>query len=512
MRVAIRTDAGPLIGTGHLMRCLALAEALRAQGAECVFLCRGAGLGALAERIRADGHCFIPLPDAADPTPNQDGPPHAGWLPGGQLADAASCLAALAGQGRADWLVVDHYALDHRWEALLRPAVARLMVIDDLADRTHDCDLLLDQNLLDDMRGRYKGRVPSNCATLLGPQYALLRSEFAADAKKPRVSVAELPRILVMYGGADAGDLTGRTVAALGRIGWRGPLDIVAGPLYAELERLRALVATLPGTTLYAPARDVSSLMHEAGLALGSPGVTSWERCACGLPTVAIAQADNQEGIGRTLADAGAHWYLGRADALSDELLDYTLRALLCNPYALRAMGRNARRVCDGRGAQRVAGFLINGTTMYARPATAADATMLFDWRNDPRTRRYFRNPAVIALDEHLEWFTRALSDESRLILVVCCGQSPVGCVRFDLDGDSAEVSIYLDPSRHGCGLGSGVLRAALDFLHAERPWVTVCSAEVLTENAASEAMFASCGFRVRSSWLEYRKPVQWPA
>ena len=509
MRVVIRTDASPLIGTGHLMRCLTLAAALRSQGAGCTFLCRGTGLGALAERIRADGHRFIPLPDAEGALPDQEGPPHADWLPGGQVADAASCLAVLSSQGRVDWLIVDHYALNHRWEVLLRPVVDRLMVIDDLADRAHDCDLLLDQNLFDDMRERYRGWVPSNCATLLGPHYALLRSEFASGVKKPRVSAAEPPRILVMYGGTDASDLTGRTVAALCRIGWRGPLDIVAGPLYAELESLRALVAMLPGAMLHAPARDVASLMHEAGLALGSPGVTSWERCACCLPTVAIAQADNQEGIGQTLADAGAHWYLGRADALSDELLDYTLRALLCNPSALLSMERNARGICDGRGAQRVACFLTNWTTMYARPATAADGTMLLNWRNDPRIRRYFRNPAVIGLDQHLEWFTRALSDESRLILVVCRGQTPVGCVRFNLDGDSAEVSIYIDPSCHGSGLGSGVLRAALDFLHAERPWVNVCSAEVLTENVASEAMFANCGFHVRSSWFEYRKPVQ---
>lgn len=491
------------------MRCLALAEALRAQGAECTFLCRGAGLGQLDERILAGGHRLIPLPDAAKPAPDREGPPHAGWLPGGQVTDAASCLAALAGMAQADWLVADHYALDHRWEALLRPTAARLMVIDDLADRNHDCDLLLDQNLLDDMHERYLARVASNCVTLLGPRYALLRNEFAVGAREPRVDATELPRVLVMFGGADAGDLTGRTVAALVRIGWSGPLDIVVGPLYARGERLRALAATLPGATLHAPASDVANLMLGAGLSIGSPGVTSWERCTCGLPTVAIAQANNQEGIGQALADAGAHWYLGRKEALTDELLDHTLHALLGNPRALQAMARNARRVCDGRGAKRVASFLVDRATLYARPAAATDGPMLFDWRNDPRTRRYFRNPAALAMDQHMEWFARVLSDESRLMLVVCREQTPVGCIRFDLNGESAEVSIYLDPSCHGTGLGSGVLRAALEFLHTERPRVIICRAEVLAENAASAAMFASCGFRVRSSWLEYRRHVQ---
>jgi UDP-2,4-diacetamido-2,4,6-trideoxy-beta-L-altropyranose hydrolase len=509
MRIAIRTDAGPLIGSGHLMRCLALADALRAQGAECMFLCRGAELGALAERVKAGGHRLVLLPEAARIAADSDAPVHGDWLPGGQVADANSCLAALAGPWRADWLVVDHYAIDHRWEALLRPAAARLMVIDDLADRTHDCDLLLDQNLFDSMHERYQGLVPSNCTTLLGPRYALLRDEFAACAKAPRIRASDHPRVLVMFGGADAADLTGRVVAALVRIGWRGPLDIVAGPLYANLECLRLLVAKLPGATLHAPAHDVASLMQTADIALGSPGVASWERCACGLPAIAISQADNQEGIGQTLADAGAHWYLGRAEDLDDEILDHTLCALLGNPGALQTMARNAQRVCDGGGARRVAGVLVNRTTMYARLATAADATMLFDWRNDPRNRRYFRNSAALTLSRHLEWFNRVLSDESYLMLVVCRGLTPIGCVRFDLDGGSAEVSIYLNPSLHGGGLGSGALRAALDFLHTERPGVNICSAEVLAENAASAAMFASCGFRVSSCWFEYRRPIQ---
>lgn len=511
MQVVFRTDASPVMGAGHLMRCLALAAELRSQGATCIFLCRGQGLGALADRILAEGHRLLSLPEAATTAPEPGDLPHAAWLPGGQMQDAARCLAALGSLGRqgpADWLVVDHYAIDHRWETAMRAAARHTLVIDDLADRQHTCELLLDQNLVEGMQLRYQSRVPPGCTTLLGPRYALLRAEFASATEGPADAAAAATRperILVMFGGADAADLTGRTLAAIAQAGWQGPLDVVVGPLYQRLDRLRTLAASLPQATIHVATTHVSTLMRAAGLAIGSPGVSSWERCACGLPALAIAQADNQEGIGRALADAAVHWYLGRSESLTDALLVHSLQALLGNPDALQSMARHARRLCDGRGARRVSNLMADRARLQLRLATAADARLLFGWRNDPRTRRHSRNAAELELGQHLQWFDRALADGRRLLLLGCLGTTPVGCVRFDLDATSAEVSIYLDPDRQGGGLGRSLLRAALDFLHDQRPGVQVCRAEVMSENAASAALFAQCGFRLHSQWFECR-------
>jgi UDP-2,4-diacetamido-2,4,6-trideoxy-beta-L-altropyranose hydrolase len=511
MQVVFRTDASPVMGAGHLMRCLALAAELRSQGATCIFLCRGQGLGGLADRIFAEGHRLVSLPEAATAVPETDDLPHAAWLPGGQMQDAARCLAALeslGSQGPADWLVVDHYAIDHRWETAMRGAARRTMVIDDLADRQHACELLLDQNLVEGMQVRYEGRVPPGCTTLLGPRYALLRAEFASGSEGPADAAAAAgatrpERVLVMFGGADAADLTLRTLAAIAQADWPGPLDVVVGPLYQRLENLCTLAATLPQATIHVAAAHVSTLMNAAGLAIGSPGMSSWERCACGLPALAIAQADNQEGIGRALADAAAHWYLGRSESMTDELLVHSLQALLGNPDALQSMARNARRLCDGRGARRVSRLMADRASLQLRVATAADAQLLFGWRNDPRTRRHSRNGVELELTQHLQWFDRVLNEDRRLLLLGCLGTTPVGCVRFDLDGTSAEVSIYLDPDRQGSGLGRSLLRAALDFLHAQHPGVQVCRAEVMSENAASAALFARSGFSLHSQWFE---------
>lgn len=354
MRFLFRTDANSTIGTGHLMRCLALASALVSDGSECVFLCRTAGLGGLAERIVEAGHKLLLLSES-HASQDSDGPPHAGWLPGGQAYDAAACIDKLAGWQSVDWVVVDHYALDYRWESAMRRISRRIMVIDDLADRQHACDLLLDQNLVSGMGERYKAIIPSRCLCLLGPKYALLRPDFARV--KPSFSKNKTERglrVLIMFGGADAADLTSRSLEALIRMGWKGQIDVVAGPLYLHHDRLGSLLANLPQAILHAPARDVAGLMRKSDVMLGSPGVSSWERCACGLPSVVVAQADNQEAIGLALATVGANRYIGRAEVVQVGCIENELMELTSKPERLQAMAMTAAKICDGLGVERV--------------------------------------------------------------------------------------------------------------------------------------------------------------
>lgn len=495
------------------MRCLALAAPLRAAGAECVFLCRGAGLGALTARIAAAGHALLALPEAAGQAAAVADEPvlaHARWLPGGWRNDAATCLRLLAEQPAADWLVVDHYALDARWQQAMRGSAQRLLVIDDLADRRHDCDVLLDQNLVPGMVSRYDGLLPKGCLSLLGPRYALLRSEFGApqEVATEAAEVPETARLLLMFGGADAQKLTLRSVEVLERMRWGGVVDVAVGPLYPELEALREVVARLPGGRLHAPAESVAALMHRADLAVGSPGVSSWERCACALPALAIAQADNQEPIGRALGVAGAHFYLGRAEQVSDADLEAALRLFLANAPARAAMRAAAGKICDGRGAERVARHLL-APSLAIRLAGPDDAKLLFDWRNDERTRCQSFDPRPLEWSSHLAWFEKTLANPDASVLLACHGDMPVACVRFDAVGDRARVSIYADPDLHGHGFGRAALLAALDWFRAERPAVGVVEADVLQGNAASHSLFVSAGFR--PAWARYERIQERP-
>lgn len=505
MRIVIRTDASAQIGTGHLMRCLALASGLKAKGGECLFLCKSPTEGPLVARIRESGHSLAVLPAGSGQDPDIGGPAHSHWLPGGQGEDSKACKKILAADGPVDWLIVDHYAIDRQWESVMRDVAPRIMVIDDLADRQHDCDLLLDQNLVASMESRYDGLVPRNCIRLLGPRYALLREEFSARKMVASVEHPVAGRVLVMFGGADPADLTGRALDALIAIGYPGPLDVVAGPLYTELDGLNERLRRLPQAQLHVSPANIHELMRRASVAIGSPGVSSWERCACALPTISISQADNQEPIGTALAQAGAHWYLGRVNQLPDDLLRNSILALLGNTHALGIQRKSASLICDGKGVSRVATLLCARARYTARHASLLDGQMLYEWRNHARTRMHFRNPDPLDHTEHAAWLERLVACSSRAMFLVAEGGCQLGCVRFDIDGSVAEVSIYLNPKFHGRGIGPAILLTAMDRLRIERPQIRNFRAEVLDGNVASGLLFQMCGFQIRSRWFETR-------
>jgi UDP-2,4-diacetamido-2,4,6-trideoxy-beta-L-altropyranose hydrolase len=365
--VVFRTDASLQIGTGHVMRCLALADALAAQGARCRFIGR-VHAGHFLEMVRSRGHDALALPLeplsplVATAAPTQPPLAHASWLGGDQDADARATLLAFAG-ARADWLVVDHYALDATWERALRTACRRLLVIDDLADRDHDCDLLLDQNL-----GRrpadYAARAPPHARVLAGPRYALLRPQFAAlrEASLARRRSPEwaIQRLLISLGGVDCDNATGAVLKALRDAPAVLPADcavtVVMGAQAPWLDDVRALAARLPWSTdVRVAVDDMAALMAESDLAIGAAGGTSWERCCLGLPALLLVLAANQARVAGEIGAHGAAIVLTRSDAgqfASTLVLDPLAEA--SRPSQLRCMSEAAANVADGLGCDRV--------------------------------------------------------------------------------------------------------------------------------------------------------------
>jgi len=491
--VVFRADANPTIGTGHLMRCLALANALAAEGLRCLFLCRAAGIGALAERIRQAGHDLRLLTEGSPAATAGDDPPHGRWLPHGWAADLALCRQALAGEPTADWLVVDHYALDARWESAATFAHRRL-IIDDLADRPHAGDLLLDSGLHSDPAARYRPWLNADCQLLAGPRYALLRPEFAAR-RQVRAVNATPPHLLVLFGGADADDLTGQTVALLEQLPQPWTADVVVGDLYPHRQVLDERLAGQPHLRLRVAPPDIAALMAQADIAIGAPGTTSWERCVLALPTIAIAVAANQESMAEALARQGAHLYLGRSSRLADTPLLSALSLLMGNPGWRQAMSQAAASITDGLGSRRLVRRMATAEVSI-RPARLADAEILHRWRDDPRVRHQSFDTRPIPWPDHLAWCERTLADPARALLIASRQDEAIGCVRFDLSPPTARVSLYLDPNRLGQGLSIPVLNAAADWLVTHHPEVGQLRAEVRAGNAASRAAFLGAGYQ----------------
>jgi UDP-2,4-diacetamido-2,4,6-trideoxy-beta-L-altropyranose hydrolase len=347
-RVIIRVDASVEMGMGHLMRCISLANALASKGTEAYFLTRGHAAG-LAGLIEANGHRAQQLPDP------ERAEAATRWLPTTWQHDAEQTLEAIDRIGPADWLIVDHYALDARWERMQRQRVPRILAIDDIADRLHDCDILLDQNLVAAMETRYRGLVPAGCRLLLGPRYALLRPEFAEQRKSVAGRSGEVRRIVVCYGGSDPSNETAKALGAIKRLS-AGPLeiDVVVGLSNPHGDSVAALCRELPRAALHRGADNMAQLMARADLAIGAGGVMCWERCCLGLPTVAVDIATNQVGALTALAAAGALVYLGSADSVDEGQMARCLDTLLRDPAQTRAIGEKASALVDGEGLNRV--------------------------------------------------------------------------------------------------------------------------------------------------------------
>lgn len=327
MRVAIRADASVALGSGHVMRCLTLAQALRRQGAQVLFLCRRLP-GHMGETIRQQGFELR-------------------WL-GAESARGDQQVR----RGRPlDLLVVDHYGLDRRWEEAMRPCARAILVIDDLADREHTCDLLLDQNLLPGLQHRYQGLLPPGCRQLLGPGYALLRENFYREALRPRPR-RDIRRLLVFFGGSDPANLTGRALREIAETSLGA--DVVIGAGNPHRADIQALCGSSGGHwTLHVQTERMPELMAGADLALGAGGSSHWERCVLGLPALVVTVADNQVTTTRLLQEQGACWWLGDKDSLPEGSFRQALVTLRRYPEMLTAMSGAARKVVPVDGGTR---------------------------------------------------------------------------------------------------------------------------------------------------------------
>ena len=519
--ILIRCDASLLIGSGHVMRCRTLARELQRRGAEVSFLCRrqpGALITLLEEEF-----AVLALPE--QPLLPCDGLKgrnlYSSLLGCSQDQDAAQCLGVLAEAGiiSANWLVVDHYGLDACWEAQLLKGLSEsdeapnLLVIDDLADRPHKADLLLDQNFFGEAtHQRYQDLVPLHCRQLLGPQYALLGPEYAQlhPLVPPR---SRLRRVLVFFGGVDPDNLSGLALEAL-----LDPalaelaVDVVLGLQSPHRQAVEELVARRPNTTLHGPLPSLAGLITRADLAIGAGGATTWERACLRLPSLVVAIAENQLPFSEALDQAGHLQLLGDGARVTAEQIRSALLPLITEPK----LGKAVTALTDGWGSPRLAMAMLGPQgAINLRPAIAADEALLLHWANDPQVRANNFSQEPIAPKDHHQWFQEGLTDSNRLLLIAATADGcPFGQIRFGrqpasalADSREAAVDLSLDRCARGNGLALELVRLGLQVLEHRWGPGSESMAEVLTSNTTSNACFVRAGFTSDSELLSDSPP-----
>ena len=491
MKVAIRVDASCQIGTGHFMRCLTLANTLIQKGAKTRFLSRHLPVH-FKKMLEQKGHELNMLKGESEES-NDDGLFYSHWLGTSQRQDAVDSLQAL-GNESWDWLVVDHYALDKRWEIELRKSAKKIMVIDDLADRIHDCDTLLDQNLHADMELRYRQKIPPSCRMLFGPRYAILREEFRKVRETVKVRAGEVRKIMVFFGGIDADNYTGKAIEVLSQLDRKSiKIDVVIGTQHPVRKAIES-ACKHHQFICHVQTDKMAELMAAADLAIGAGGVATWERCCLGLPTLAICTADNQ----RAQIDAVAAMGLLVTPKINNDFIDgikHCIMALIDNEDQRNRISTRAMNEVDGYGVIRIAGAL-GFQDIRIRKVLEEDSVNLFEWRNHSTIRKVSKNTDAILWEDHQKWFRNVFSDPQRILLIGENDGSPIGVVRFDVRNEEAEISIYLVPGLEGGGMGRELLKKAELWLAESKPAVNKVVAHVRENNFPSKRLFERAGYQ----------------
>ncbi len=484
-KVLIRADGNAAIGSGHLRRCLTLAIELRDRGHECLFVCSHSPQS-FNGLVSAAGFTFFDLPYAGNFS---------------EASDAKLVMEAVASHAPFNVVVVDHYQLGRAWEQALRAVASIVVVIDDLADRHHDCDFLID--VAPGASDRYHVFVPSSCRMLLGTNFALLRPEFRALRSARHISPEPIARVFISFGGADTTNFTGLAIAAVRRALPNVMINAVVTAMSPHREALEQQAADDDSLQIDVDAENMAELMMASDLAIGAGGSTSWERACLGLPSIVVAVAENQfhtvdalQSLGCAVAVAPGPQFVSDTSCI--------IGILSASPALRQSMSSAATSSVDGLGAIRIASAILP-TKIVLRPVNEHDSRLVWEWRNAPEIRSTAIDSAVIPWDHHCIWFTGRISDANTVMLIAEDARGGVGVVRYDFDGADANVSIFLAPGNSGRGLGSIILRDGEQWVMTRHPKIKRFHASIRPENAASIALFEGANYHTTVISFERR-------
>lgn len=472
--LVIRADANTQIGTGHIMRCLALAQAWQDGGGEAIFM-MAMKVPALEERLKSEQMRVVNL--LVEPGSSDD----------------ALQTANLALETKAIWVVVDGYHFSAGYQRIIKELGLRLVVIDDYGHAHHYyADFVLNQNIYAH-DGLYANKAPYT-QLLLGIRYVLLRREFTKWRTWQRKIPNVASKVLVTLGGADSENVTLQVIQALQQIrAEKLEVLVVLGasnPHYVEIE---SVIRDSPfPIQLQSNVENMSELMAWADIAISGGGTTSWELAFMGLPTLILVLADNQQPIAEWLDTKNVAIHLSDVEELADQIISGIQQ--LFAPKVWEDMSRSGRDLVDGKGAQRIV-RLLKRATIKLRSVQEEDCELLWKWSNDPTVRMASFSSDPIPWQEHTAWFNRKVRDPNCIIYMALNEQDiPLGQVRYQIDKSEAVISITIAKDFRGLGYATALIRKASQKFWASYDVHTI-HAYIKPSNEASVRAFVKASF-----------------
>jgi UDP-2,4-diacetamido-2,4,6-trideoxy-beta-L-altropyranose hydrolase len=473
----VRTDASTQIGTGHVMRCLALAQAWLDEGGRVVFLSSNFPAG-LLPHLQEDGIRLCDL--SAVP---------------GSPQDAVEC-AKFAQEIGASWIIVDGYHFNADYQKVIKDQNLRLLFLDDYGHADHyHADMVLNQNCC--ASEEFYPHKESHTQLLLGPKYVLLRREFLRWREWRRTISEKAARILVTFGGSDTQNVTMKVIQVLERVKHSDlQVEIVVGAGNRCRDSIQEYVVNAKQNyELLCSIDTMAEVMAWADMAISAAGGTCWELAFLGVPSLLLLTAENQNGNAQYMEESHAAKIIGRAADLELHDLAQAIESFVQNEEVRKIMSEKGRQLVDGFGASRVSAALMK-EGLFLRPAMPTDCCILWEWANDPVTRAMAINKNPIPLADHVRWFEQKMKNAQSVILILEHDAVPAGQIRFDIGEDqTTEIDIAVAPSHRGRSLGTWLLREGIRYFLSFNQSVKTILGRIREENQSSQRIFEKSGF-----------------
>lgn len=493
-----RTDSSKLIGTGHVMRCVRIAEALCAAGENVAFICRRLE-GSKVDYVKTKGFHVFGLDQGIESEVLTDEPADDCWLPVSEEVDASQTIEILS-KFEGATLIVDHYALGIAWERAVRPSVSRLVCVDDLPPREHHCDVYINPSRLSLRPSDLAPYLSEGCRTLVGPRYAMLSPAFAEINKQRKAGVsANGDAIFICFGGMDRDGWTFKVIEIFMRPEFlRYKLEVVVGSSFPMVDRLKKMAEDRGLMVIHQDVSNVFDVMAKCQIGIGAGGTMSWERLSAGLPSVALGIADNQNELISDLVCNGLCVGCSVNSETSQDYIACLVQYLIENSALQESIREKGLLTVDGNGIARVLSLLTQNPISF-REASTEDVDSIFEWRSHKEILEVSESgERNLSYEKHVEWMHGVLGDDKRVLLIAEIDDEPIGVCRFDLsDCGEAIISVYSVPESKKRG---GLIRASSSWIFDNYPSVKSVHAIVLEENKKSMHAFLSCGYEQKKS------------
>ena len=479
IKVLFRVNSSYNLGSGHLSRCIALAEELDSRS-EIYFLCEDLP-GNNNDWVLQKGLNLISFKNM-------------------QPKDDIEIINEISNQGDPfDWLIIDDYKKDISWELLIKKNFKKILVIDDLADRKHYCDYLLDQNYFQNSKSRYIKLVPEHCTLLTSTKFCLLKKTFNKNERKELKLFRKRKKIFVCFGASDPNGHSIETIKAINNSKLEySQVDVFTTKKNQNLTLLKKECLLTNNCKLHIDSDQISKYLSESDLAIGAGGTMCWERAYYGIPSIVFGISNNQKKVLKELIRdgfaIGESWHPNP----DKNTIEKYINIVLNNHDLLEGISKRSRNLVDGNGIKRVC-RIINKVELNFRKAIISDCDLILKWRNSINIRNLSNNRKLIKEEDHQSWYKDKLKNQNCIFLIIEKTNIPVGVVRFDINNDEATISIYKDPDATEF---LDLIKHSSNWLKENHPKINKIFAEIISGNDRSYNGFINAGFELFSSRL----------